>query len=171
MIFFFNFLCFLDSFHGSLYWGCQKYSSDFLVQDVQGVSRVGILKMFRWYNLTFLTLRRGTIFQAKGGVQSRTTKAKGGIPPLPPLWTHMSLVYNTTQQSLPHHPKGLNYNPVVWPEMGQTKPTNWVLSNTNFPVAHYQFCIFVHYMLESAMGENYFPNKMIIGIHCHHNFY
>ena len=36
-------------------------------------------------NPTSLTLR-GAIFQAKGGVQSRTTKAKGGLsPPLPPM--------------------------------------------------------------------------------------
>ena len=41
------------------------------------------------YNPTFLTLRRGTIFQAKGGVQSRTTKAKGGHPPLFPPFGHV----------------------------------------------------------------------------------
>ena len=31
----------------------------------------------------------GTIFQAKEGVQSRTTKAKGGNPPPPPPFGHI----------------------------------------------------------------------------------
>ena len=85
MIFFFNFLCFLDSFHGSLYWGCQKHSSDFFLGlgRLGGCQGQGYSKCSGGYNPTFLTLRRGTIFQAKGGVQSRTTKAKGGYPPLP----------------------------------------------------------------------------------------
>ena len=62
-----------------------------------GLSRLGGVKgrdtqnVQGGYNPTFLTLRGGTIFQAKGGVQSRTTKAKGGSSPLspPPPFGHV----------------------------------------------------------------------------------
>ena len=52
------------------------------------------------YNPTFLTLRRGTIFQAKGGVQSRTTKAKGGSSPLSPPFGHVCVRKEADQASI-----------------------------------------------------------------------
>ena len=74
----------------------------------------------------------GQFFRPRKGSRVGLQRLRGASPLSPPLWTHMSLVYNTTQQSLPHHPKGLNYNPVVWPEMGQTKPLIFLSPTTSF---------------------------------------
>ena len=49
-----------------------------------GVSRVGILKMFRGVQSNFFNSQGEDNFSGQGGgVQSRTMKAKGGHPPSP----------------------------------------------------------------------------------------